>query len=105
MTHPIPEVERTVTTQRRIHRSNVAMVAMVGVTCVAILVAALILFTKIDAKVSHVATTMYKVRVTQQANTVRSNCQDKAFNAALKDARLALQGDHNPADYGKAVHC
>lgn len=30
-------------------------------------------------------------------------CQDKAFNAILKDVRLAFKNDKNPADYAKAV--
>jgi hypothetical protein len=45
------------------------------------------------------------IRDAQQANTVRSDCQDRALNAVLKDARLALQGDRNAADYAVAPKC
>ena len=38
----------------------------------------------------------------QQLNA-KVACQDKAFNAVLKDVRLAFQNDKNPADYAKAV--
>jgi hypothetical protein len=98
MIGPIPEVERTVSNQLWSHLSNIAMLVMVGVTCLIITVGALVLFAKIDGKVS-------TIRTVQVQNTARSNCQDRALNAVLKDARLALQGDRNPADYAVAPKC
>ena len=34
--------------------------------------------------------------------TNQARCQDQAFDAILKDARLAFTGDKNPNDYAKA---
>jgi hypothetical protein len=45
------------------------------------------------------------IRQTQEVNTNRSDCQDKALNAVLVDAKLALMGDRNPADYATAPKC
>ena len=42
-------------------------------------------------------------RIEIQALNAKIVCQNKAFNAILKDVRLAFQNDKNPADYAKAV--
>lgn len=94
----IPEVERAAGNQQQIHRSNIAMLLLVGFSCLIIAVSALVLFVKVDAKVSHIATV-------QMHNTARSDCQDRALNAVLKDARLALTGDSTASDYAVAPKC
>jgi hypothetical protein len=49
--------------------------------------------------------TIGQVRATQVSNTRVSvhqdHCQELSFNAILKDARLAFEGDHNAADYAQ----
>lgn len=105
MTAAIPELEHVVQTDRANRRTNVAILVMVGITCLVIAASAILLFTKIDGKVSHIDTTVSKVRHVQVANTARSNCQDQGFNAILTDARLAFLGDKNPANYAKAKKC
>lgn len=42
-------------------------------------------------------------RVQIEQLTAKVACQNKAFNAILKDVRLAFQNDKNPAHYAKAV--
>ncbi len=49
--------------------------------------------------------TISSVRTTQVQNTTRTNCEDKALGAALKDAKLAIEGDHNARDYSVAPKC
>lgn len=85
------------------------MLVMVAATCLAIAAGALVLFIKIDGKVSHIERTVNSVRSTQVANTTlltkTAGCELRAFNAILTDARLAFAGDTNANDYLKATTC
>jgi cell division protein FtsX len=101
----IPQVDIALGNQRGIHRSNVAMVVMVAVTCLVITISALVLFVKIDAKSSHTETTVEKVRQVQIVNTTRADCQDRAFNYILKDLTLAVAGDKDPTHYAVPPNC
>lgn len=104
-----PEVEQALKNERRIHRSNITMIIMVAVTCVIVAVGAIVLFTKIDAKVSNVQTVATTIRSNQISNTKisdnRANCQDQDFNAAFQALQLAFAGDKNAADYPKVKKC
>lgn len=71
-------------------------------TVVAVLAVVVILLGIQDA---YTTSQVNAIRSTQQANTVRANCQAKALDAALVDAKLALMADRNPADYATAPKC
>lgn len=48
------------------------------------------------------AVTSGQIRSTQVSNTEVNHCEERSFDAILKDARLAFAGDRNAADYSKA---
>jgi hypothetical protein len=116
MTDAIPEVRQAKSTLWRNRMTNLAILIMVGVTCAVIVVGALVLFTKIDAKTSHtesddhaILRTVNAIRSAQVANTNRNdeiqNCELDGFNDAFQALQLAFHGDKNPADYPPKVHC
>jgi hypothetical protein len=45
------------------------------------------------------------IRSVQVTNTVHTDCESRALDAALADAKLAISGDSNAADYATAPHC
>lgn len=92
------EVERTASNQRRNVRYNVGMLISVLLTCLILIVGGIVLYVKIDGKISHVETR-------QTANTHRSQCQNTAFNHLLFDVPLLVRHDANPKDYAGVVKC
>lgn len=117
---PTPEVaayraahDATEATLKRLRR-RVTIVAIATALAIVALIsfAAVKIDQKFSATQSKVAAgvaVIQKVRATQITNTKlsdqRSECQTKALNAGLGDAILAIQGDHNPADYAPIVKC
>lgn len=72
---------------------------MVGAACIALVVGSLFI---LDAKLSAIR----KSQVTNaQAAAARSDCQNRGFNAILKDVNLLIIGDKNRADYTLHVQC
>lgn len=82
----------------RNRRYNVAMLVMVFVACTVLVVGGVILYVKVDAKVSHTETGYH-------AASVRSDCQTQNFNKIIAIVDLAFTGDKNPADYPKVSKC
>jgi hypothetical protein len=89
--------DATEATLRKLRRRFTLMaIVVLGI----IVAATIIFFVKVDAKVSDIqAVQHHNAMVSNQ----RANCQDRAFNSILKDARLAFEGDRNAKDYARAV--
>ena len=50
----------------------------------------------------YVATAVGQIKSTVDSHTQQLTCQSRGYDAVLKDAKLAIEDDHNASDYAKA---
>jgi hypothetical protein len=105
----LPALDHAQRVQRDLRRTNIAMLILVLIACVVLVIGATVLYVKVDAKASRTEQIVKLIRTDQikntQVSTSRSDCQNRAFDALLTDAKLAFSGDKNPADYLVAPKC
>jgi uncharacterized membrane protein len=70
---------------RRNQRTNRALVVINLLAAFILVVGGLILYAKIDAKVSHADATVTEIRATQETNTSVSLCQRQDFDQVLEE--------------------
>lgn len=97
--HPIPEVDAYLNSRKtleyEIHRTVNWLLGIVAV-------AALLALTFTAVSYYQLKTQVTNIEHTVNAHTATLNCQNKGYEAIVKDARLALTGDKNVKDYAKA---
>jgi hypothetical protein len=109
-------VRQTKRRELRNRSYNFAMAAVVFVTCLILVIGGLVLYVKIDGKVSTTESSTAKTQRTVEAirqaqiinlanSVVVEQCEIGDFNDAFKALALAFAGDKNVADYPKAVVC
>jgi hypothetical protein len=103
-------------TVRRNRLTNLTIIAIVGVTCLALVVIFAVAAIKVDAKASHTEATgkaTYQKTVAiynrQTTNLNNSNaiarCQLKGYNGIFVIVQNVLVNDKNPADYPRHLTC
>lgn len=91
--------------EKSITMSNRTMVIS-AIAASVIVVASVIGFgANLNSQVGEIGHLQQQIRQTQIINTARSDCQNDAFKDVLADAKLAFDGDKNPADYKTAPKC